>query len=81
MILSVVIRIFKYYVGKLQKIYVSNRLLEFKHIAVKSRENNDEENCGGVEQLPLLGPSADTNSKGIYYLLDQQTIHRKRFPG
>ena len=43
---------------------ISNRLLEFKQIAVESRENNDEENSGGVEQQPFLSPSA--NSGGIY---------------
>lgn len=45
---------------------ISNRLLEFKHIAVKSREINDEENSERVEQQPFLGPSAYTNSEGIY---------------
>ena len=46
---------------------IFNRLLEFKHIAVKSRENSDEENDGGVEQEPFLSQSADTNSEGIYW--------------
>ena len=72
----VVIRIFKCNVVEVQKIYVSNRLLELKHIAVKSRENDDEENCGGVEQLPLLGPSADTNCKGIYWSNAQNISNR-----
>ena len=44
---------------------IFNRLLELKQIAVKSREYNDEENSGGIEQQPFLGQSA--NSEGIYW--------------
>ena len=46
---------------------IFNRLLDVKHIAVQSRENNDEENSGGIEQQPFLGPNVDPNSKGIYW--------------
>ena len=42
---------------------IFNRLLECKHIVVKSRDGKDEENSGGVEQQPFLGPSAE----GIYW--------------
>ena len=47
--------------------FIFNPLLEFKHIAVKSRENNDCENSGGVELQPFLDPNADPNSEGIYW--------------
>ena len=47
---------------------IFNRLLEYKHIVVKSREYKDEENPGGVELQPFLGPSA----KGIYWSKAQQ---------
>ena len=46
---------------------IFNRLLELKHIAAQSRENNDEENSGRNEQQPFLGPNADPNSEGIYW--------------
>lgn len=46
---------------------IFNRLLELKHIAVQSRENNDEENSWGIEQQAFLGPNADPNSEGIYW--------------
>lgn len=46
---------------------IFNCLLEFKHIAVKLRENKDEENSGGVEQQPFLCSNADTNTEGIYW--------------
>ena len=46
---------------------ISNRLFEFEHIAVKSRENSDEENSGGVERQPFLSQSANTKSEGIYW--------------
>ena len=37
------------------------------NIAVKSRENKDDENSGGVEQQPFLGPNTDPKSEGIYW--------------
>lgn len=46
---------------------ICNRLLELKHIAVQSRENNDEGHSGGIEQQPFLGSNADPNSEGIYW--------------
>ena len=53
---------------------IFNRLLEFKHIAVKSRDNNDEENSVGVEQQPLLGPNPDINSRGMYWSNEQSIL-------
>ena len=60
--------IFKCNVGEVRKFtLIFNRLLEFKHISVKSREKNDEENPGNIEQQPFLDPNAENKSTGMYW--------------
>ena len=41
--------------------------IDFFNIAVKSIENNDQENSWEVEQKPFLGSNTDTISEGIYW--------------
>ena len=48
------------------------------NIAVKSRENKDEENDGGVELQPFLGSNADKNSTGMYWSNAKKKISQIR---